>query len=127
MPAGAMPAEMPMYETNETLAEALARNVRDALMEDIGRGDWTARLVPAGQACGRGGQAKQEAVLCGQPWFDACVLALDPAAQLRLGPGRGPAHASGQVVCHIHAAGRALLSAERPALNFLQMLSAVAT
>ena len=116
-----------MYETNETLAEALARNVRDALMEDIGRGDWTARLVPPGQAVRAQVVAKQEAVLCGQAWFDACVQALDPAAQLDWALAEGQRMQVGQVVCHIRAAGRALLSAERPALNFLQMLSGVAT
>lgn len=127
MPAGALPDEMPMYETNETLAEALARNVRDALKEDIGRGDWTARLVPAGQAVRAQVLAKQEAVLCGQAWFDACVRALDPAAQLDWACAEGQHMPVGQVVCQIRADGRALLSAERPALNFLQMLSAVAT
>ncbi len=127
MPAGALPDEMPMYETNETLAEALARKVRDALKEDIGRGDWTARLVPAGQAVRAQVLAKQEAVLCGQAWFDACVRALDPAAQLDWACAEGQHMPVGQVVCQIRADGRALLSAERPALNFLQMLSAVAT
>jgi nicotinate-nucleotide pyrophosphorylase (carboxylating) len=127
MRAGAMPAENPMYETNESLAEALARNVRDALMEDIGRGDWTARLVPAGQAVQAQVVAKQDAVICGQAWFDACMQALDPSAQLDWDLADGQRMQAGQVVCRIHADGRALLSAERPALNFLQMLSAVAT
>ncbi len=116
-----------MYETNESLAEALARNVRDALMEDIGRGDWTARLVPAGQAVQAQVVAKQDAVICGQAWFDACMQALDPSAQLDWDLADGQRMQAGQVVCRIHADGRALLSAERPALNFLQMLSAVAT
>jgi nicotinate-nucleotide pyrophosphorylase (carboxylating) len=65
-----------MHATNETLAQALARNVRDALMEDIGRGDWTAQLVPAGRRV----VAKEAAVICGRPWFDACVRALDAGA-----------------------------------------------
>lgn len=127
MPAGALPAENPMYETNESLAAALARNVRDALMEDIGRGDWTARLVPAGQAVLAQVVAKQDAVICGQAWFDACMQALDPSAQLEWDLADGQRMQAGQVVCRIRAQGRALLSAERPALNFLQMLSAVAT
>jgi nicotinate-nucleotide pyrophosphorylase (carboxylating) len=116
-----------MTDHNETLDQALARNVRDALMEDIGRGDWTAQLVPAGRRVQARVQAKQDAVICGRPWFDACVLALDPKAQLSWEVAEGGAITSGQAVCHIQADGRALLSAERPALNFLQTLSAVAS
>ncbi len=116
-----------MYETNETLAEALARNVRDALMEDIGRGDWTARLVPAGRVVQAHVLAKQEAVICGQAWFDASLHTLDPGAQLDWALADGQAAEPGQTVCRIRADGRAVLSAERPALNFLQLLSAVAT
>ena len=116
-----------MYEHNETLPDALARNVRDALMEDIGRGDWTARLVPAGRRVRAHVLAKESAVLCGQPWFAACLQALDPQAALRWLRAEGDAVTAGTVVCRIEADARALLSAERPALNFLQMLSGVAT
>jgi nicotinate-nucleotide pyrophosphorylase (carboxylating) len=116
-----------MIEENETLQRALARNVADALSEDLGRGDWTARLVPAGRRVGAQVLAKEAAVLCGRPWFDACVQALDPAAVLEWTSGEGAAVSAGTVVCRIEAEARALLSAERPALNFLQTLSAVAT
>jgi nicotinate-nucleotide pyrophosphorylase (carboxylating) len=116
-----------MMEHNETLAEALARNVRDALAEDIGRGDWTARLVPAGRRVGAHVLAKEAGVLCGQAWFDACLHALDPAATLDWTVPEGADIQPGTVVCRLRAEARALLSAERPALNFLQTLSAVAT
>ena len=116
-----------MFETNETLEDALQRNVRDALMEDIGRGDWTARLVPAGRRVTGRVVAKQAAVLCGRPWFDACVHALDAQAQVTWHVAEGAAVTPGTELCRIEADARALLSAERPALNFLQMLSAVAT
>jgi nicotinate-nucleotide pyrophosphorylase (carboxylating) len=116
-----------MFDSNETLAAALARNVRDALMEDIGRGDWTARLVPAGRRVRGRVVAKEAAVLCGRPWFDACVRALDSAAALHWAAAEGAAVAVGTEVCVVEADARALLSAERPALNFLQMLSGVAT
>ena len=116
-----------MNDSNESLREALARNVRDALMEDIGRGDWSAQLVPAGRRVQAHVLAKQDAVLCGRPWFDGCMLALDPRAGLQWAAGEGARVASGTVVCRIEADARALLSAERPALNFLQTLSAVAT
>jgi nicotinate-nucleotide pyrophosphorylase (carboxylating) len=112
---------------NESLADARARNVRDALAEDIGRGDWTAQLVPAGQRVRAHVLAKEGAVLCGQPWFDACLHALDPTARIAWQAAEGDRIAAGSVACRIDADARALLSAERPALNFLQTLSAVAT
>ena len=111
---------------NETLKSALARNVRDALAEDMGRGDWTAQLVPAERRVSAHVVAKQAAVICGRPWFDGCLLALDPRAQIGWSVAEGGAVAAGAVVCRIEANARALLSAERPALNFLQTLSAVA-
>ena len=116
-----------MHEHNETLREALARNVRDALMEDIGRGDWTAQLVPAGRRVKARVVAKEAAVICGRPWFDACVRALDARARIDWPRAEGTEVAAGDEVCHIEADARALLSAERPALNFLQTLSATAS
>jgi nicotinate-nucleotide pyrophosphorylase (carboxylating) len=116
-----------MFETNENLREALARNVRDALKEDIGRGDWTAMLVPANHRVTGRVIAKEAAVICGRPWFDACVLALDTKATVTWAVTEGSAVAVGTEVCRIEGDARALLSAERPALNFLQTLSAVAT
>ena len=116
-----------MFETNENLREALARNVRDALKEDIGRGDWTAMLVPANQRASGRVTAKEAAVICGRPWFDACVLALDATASVTWAVTEGSAVEAGTAVCRIEGDARALLSAERSALNFLQTLSAVAT
>ena len=116
-----------MFESNESLSQALKRNVRDALAEDIGRGDWTARLVPAGRRATGRVVAKEAAVICGRPWFDACVLALDPSAVLTWALPEGAAVTPGTEVCAIEADARALLSAERAALNFLQMLSSVAS
>ena len=115
------------HPNNETLDQALARNVRDALMEDIGRGDWTAQLVPAGRRVTARVVAKEAAVICGRPWFEACVLALDPAALLQWPQAEGAAVDAGTLVCTVQADARAILSAERPALNFLQTLSSVAT
>lgn len=125
-PADPMPAD-PMFEHNESLREALQRNVRDALMEDIGRGDWTAALVPPGRRARAQVVAKEAAVICGRPWFDACVRALDGGAGIDWAVSEGQAVEAGTVVCQLEADARALLSAERPALNFLQLLSGVAT
>jgi len=116
-----------MVEHNETLRTALARNVRDALAEDIGRGDWTALLVPAGRRVTGRVVAKVAAVICGRPWFDGCVRALDPTADIAWMVNEGAAVLAGTEVCQIIADARAMLSAERPALNFLQTLSATAT
>ena len=116
-----------MFDHDETLEQARERNVSDALMEDIGRGDWTARLVPAGRRVHGRVLAKQAAVLCGRAWFEACVRRLDSSATLHWPVDEGAAIVPGIEVCRIEADARALLSAERPALNFLQLLSGVAT
>ncbi|MFM9917766.1 MAG: carboxylating nicotinate-nucleotide diphosphorylase [Rhizobacter sp.] len=116
-----------MFEINEDLKAARARNVRDALMEDIGRRDWTAELVPAGQRVAARVLVREAAVLCGRDWFDACFSALDPTARIDWHVSEGELMAPDTRVCDIAANARALLSAERPALNFLQLLSATAT
>jgi nicotinate-nucleotide pyrophosphorylase (carboxylating) len=116
-----------MFDHNESLEEARARNIRDALMEDIGVADWTARLTPAGQRVRAQLRVREAAVCCGQPWFDGVYAALDPNASLDWKVAEGALMQADTVICEIEADGRALLSAERPALNFLQTLSAVAT
>ncbi len=116
-----------MFEHNESLDEARARNIRDALREDIGVADWTARLTPAGQRVRAQLRVREAAVLCGRPWFDGVYAALDPTARLDWRVAEGARMQADSCVCEIEADGRALLSAERPALNFLQTLSAVAT
>lgn len=116
-----------MFEFNETLDEARERNIGEALAEDIGRGDWTALLVPAGQRVRARVIARERAVLCGHAWFDGCVRRLDPSARLDWALGDGAWLAPDAGVVTIESDARALLSAERPALNFLQLLSGTAT
>lgn len=115
------------FDDNETLAAARARNVRDALYEDIGRCDWTAMLVPADRPVRARVVAKERGVLCGRDWFDACMVACDPAVRVDWHVDEGAVFEPGTTLCQIAADGRALLSAERPSLNFVQMLSGVAT
>ena len=107
-----------MFEQNESLSQAITRNVRDALTEDLGTGDWTAQLVPED----RQGHAKlivrQEAVLCGVAWFEAIVHQLDPQARIQWKFQEGDWMQANTTVCEIDANARALLSAERPAMNF---------
>jgi nicotinate-nucleotide pyrophosphorylase (carboxylating) len=115
------------FDHDETLAEARARNVRDALFEDIGRSDWTGCLVPAGERVRARVVVREAAVLCGREWFDAVVFALDAQARVEWHAAEGAAMAAGSEVCRVEGDARALLAAERPALNFLQLLSATAT
>lgn len=116
-----------MFADNETLDQARARNVLDAFREDLGTGDWTAQLSPAGKTATAHVLAKDNAVLCGRDWFDACVRTTDPQARITWHTPEGATFTQGKVLCEIVGDGRALLSAERPALNFVQMLSSVAT
>ncbi len=107
---------------------ALARaDVARALAEDVGSGDLTAALIdPARRARARI-LAREAAVICGTPWVESALRALDPDVQLTWQVAEGQRCAPDQVVLEIEGSARALLSAERTALNFLQLLSAVAT
>ena len=116
-----------MFEFNEPLDDARQRNVLEALVEDIGRGDWTGLLVPAGERIRARVIARERAVLCGRAWFDGVVQRLDPTARLDWLVAEGDWMAPEAEVVRIEADARALLAAERPALNFIQLLSATAT
>lgn len=102
-------------------------DVERALAEDVGTGDLTAALVPAGRIARARVLAREPAVVCGAPWVEAVMQALDPAIAITWHVIDGEACEKNQVVLELEGPARALLSAERTALNFLQMLSAVAT
>ncbi|MBK1714109.1 carboxylating nicotinate-nucleotide diphosphorylase [Rubrivivax gelatinosus] len=112
---------------NETLEIARERNVRDAIAEDLGDGDWTGMLVPAGQRIRARVIARERAVLCGRDWFDGVVKALDPAATIAWQVAEGGWMTPDAPVVELEGDARALLAAERPALNFIQLLSCTAT
>ena len=116
-----------MFDHDETLAEARARNVRDALFEDIGRQDWTGLLIPADKRVRAVVRVREGAILCGRDWFCSCISTLDPTNRIAWKYGEGATMSADTEVCHIEANARALLTAERPALNFLQLLSGTAT
>ncbi len=116
-----------MFKQNESLPQAIARNVRDALAEDLGTGDWTAQLVPENRQAHAKLIVRQKAVLCGIAWFEAIVHQLDPQARIQWKFQEGEWMQANSTVCEIDANARALLSAERPAMNFLQTLSYTAT
>ena len=114
-------------DSNDHLAQAIVRNVDAALSEDIGSGDLTALLTPAGHPARGIVVSREAAVLCGSAWFDACFHRLDARARIRWHARDGDLIEAGQTLCEIEADTRALLTAERPALNFLQLLSGTAT
>ncbi len=106
--------------------EVVAADVARALAEDLGPGDATASLLPDVPARAYV-VAKEAGVIAGRPWFDACFRALDPDAALDWRVAEGQSVPAGTVLVEIRARTRALVSAERPALNFLQTLSATAS
>jgi nicotinate-nucleotide pyrophosphorylase (carboxylating) len=114
-------------EYSPQLAAEIERNVLAALAEDIGSGDLTALLTPASRRSQGTVITRENAILAGREWFDACFRRLDPAAKIRWAVNDGQHIAAGQTLCQIDANTRALLTAERAALNFLQLLSATAT
>jgi nicotinate-nucleotide pyrophosphorylase (carboxylating) len=109
------------------LAPEIARNVDAALAEDVGAGDLTAALVPGERAVTARVVSREAGVLCGTAWFAECVRRLDPPAVISWSAADGERIAADQILCTIAGNGRALLTAERSALNFLQLLSAVAS
>jgi len=116
-----------MFDYNETLEQARTRNIQDALLEDVGTADWTALLIPENQNAKANLIVRQKAVLCGTDWFEGVIKALDPKAVIAWQYAEGDMMQADNTVCTIEADARALLSAERPALNFLQTLSWTAT
>lgn len=107
--------------------QALQRNVSDALREDVGPGDQTGRLVPADQARQARIIVRETAVLCGVPWFQAVMQRLDPAISIAWRHREGDLMQPDDEVCTLHGPARALLTGERNGLNFLQLLSGVAS
>lgn len=110
------------------ISQAQVNNqVAAAIAEDIGDGDRTARLVPAGSDATAELICREAAVLCGQAWVDAVFRHLDPDVGIDWLAADGDPLAPGQPVCRVTGRARALLSGERVALNFLQTLSGTAS
>lgn len=115
-----------MHPDANTLA-AIPAQVRAALDEDIGTGDLTAALVPENVEASAGVVCRDQAVLCGQAWFDAVFQALDPRVEVTWQTRDGYDLNAGQTLCSVRGSARAILTGERCALNFLQTLSGTAT
>jgi len=106
---------------------AIESDVRRALAEDIGDGDVTAELLPTAQRAFARVITREQAVLCGIPWFEACFHQLDPLVNIHWHAQEGSRIAADSLLCTIQGSARTLVTAERSALNFLQTLSATAT
>ena len=113
--------------TADDLAALARADVARALAEDVGGGDLTAALVDGSRRAHARILAREAAVICGAPWVNAAVAACDPQAHLTWHVTEGQRCVADQVVLEIEGNAQALLTAERTALNFLQLLSAVST
>lgn len=109
------------------LSSEIQKNAAAALAEDLGRGDLTASLIPAEKTAKAAVISREDALLCGTLWFEACFRQLDPQVEILWLAKDGDAIKVSQKLCAIRGHARAMLGAERPALNFLQTLSATAT
>jgi nicotinate-nucleotide pyrophosphorylase (carboxylating) len=112
---------------DQLLVDYLTESVAAALVEDVGSGDLTAELVPAGQQAEARVISRQGCTLCGQPWFDEVFLQLESEIKCNWLLAEGDQVAPDTVICELHGPARALLTGERSALNFLQLLSASAS
>jgi len=110
-----------------TLPANISETVTTALSEDLGSGDVTAMLVPADVIAEATVITRESAVLCGTAWFDEVYRQLDPAITINWQAQDGDRISPRMIVCKARGPARALLSGERTALNFLQLLSGTAT
>ncbi|HET8597938.1 MAG TPA: carboxylating nicotinate-nucleotide diphosphorylase [Castellaniella sp.] len=109
------------------LQAAFQAHVEQALAEDVGTGDVTGLLIPEDQVEAARVIVREPAVLCGAPWFEAVMHRVDDRILVDWAYAEGDWMEPDSVVCRLHGPARALLTAERTALNFLQMFSGVAT
>ncbi|WP_175625752.1 MULTISPECIES: carboxylating nicotinate-nucleotide diphosphorylase [Oxalobacteraceae] len=117
----------PFAPFDADLAAAFERNIETALAEDVGTGDVTGKLVPEQEIVHARVIVRESAVLCGAPWFESVMKRLDARINITWHYAEGDVMTADSVVCAIEAPARALLTAERSALNFLQLLSGVAS
>jgi nicotinate-nucleotide pyrophosphorylase (carboxylating) len=110
-----------------SVSELARADAQRALAEDVGAGDLTAGLVDPGRRARARVLAREAAVICGAPWAEAALRQVDPQVQIHWLVPEGARSVADQVVLEIEGSARGLLTAERTALNFLQLLSAVAT
>lgn len=117
----------PFAPFDSQLQAAMEENIRAALSEDVGTGDLTGKLVSADKMVKAMVSVRESAVLCGAPWFEGVFNGVDPSIEIDWLHAEGDLMEANTQVCWITAPARSLLTAERSALNFLQLLSGVAT
>ena len=116
-----------MPDAFHALEETVTRDVTRALAEDVGTGDLTAHLVPAGETARARLMTRQSGILCGVEWFRRTFEELDPDVEIFWHHADGDEIVAGSSLCELEGDARALLTGERTALNFVQLLSGVAT
>ncbi|HEX4780591.1 MAG TPA: carboxylating nicotinate-nucleotide diphosphorylase [Usitatibacter sp.] len=116
-----------MPDAFHALEEAVTRDVTRALAEDVGSGDLTARLVPSDRTANARLLTRQDGVLCGTEWFNRTFEELDPDVEIFWHHQDGDDIVAGSSLCELEGSARAMLTAERTAINFVQLLSGIAT
>lgn len=116
-----------MPDTFHLLEETVTADVTRALQEDVGTGDLTAALVPDRKAATARLMTREDGVLCGVEWFNRTFEELDPEVEIFWHHKDGDAIDAGTSLCEIEGLARPMLTAERTAMNFVQLLSGVAT
>jgi nicotinate-nucleotide pyrophosphorylase (carboxylating) len=109
------------------LTLAIERNVSAALEEDVSTGDLTAGLIAAAEIATARIITRADITVCGTAWADACFRRLDASMKMEWSCADGTPLEAGQTLCTLSGSARALLTGERTALNFLQLLSGIAT
>ena len=116
-----------MPDAFHALEETVTRDVTRALAEDVGTGDLTANLVPADARAAARLMTRQSGVLCGVEWFNRTFQELDPDVEIFWHHADGDDIVAGSSLCELEGSARAVLTGERTAINFVQLLSGVAT
>ncbi|UIZ99519.1 carboxylating nicotinate-nucleotide diphosphorylase [Acinetobacter johnsonii] len=116
-----------MSISQQLLEHSIQLNIQQALQEDIGDGDITALLTPEDEQATATIISREDMILAGQPWVNALIAAFDPSVQITWLKNDGDLVRANETIFKLAGSARSLLTVERPALNFVQTLSAVAT
>ena len=116
-----------MSISQQLLEQSIQLNIQQALQEDIGDGDITALLTPEDEQATATIISREDMILAGQPWVNALIAAFDPSVQITWLKNDGDLVFANETIFKLAGSARSLLTVERPALNFVQTLSAVAS
>lgn len=116
-----------MSISQQLLEQSIQLNIQQALQEDIGAGDITALLTPEDEQATATIISREDMILAGQPWVNALIAAFDPSVQITWLKNDGDLVRANETIFKLAGSARSLLTVERPALNFVQTLSAVSS